>query len=235
MFTAFFPTIQGFVRFSTCQYRHWYMSRVVCNWSPSTHLKSCCYHNDKNFFCWQTSQAIVKIDSTIWSSCLRHYVQNGLSYIQNGLSYSGRETWPTLCINDANPRSGVKDLKQNKHQLLHRITIVKTPLIYNTPIPWLKLLDVIACISVCILSLGPCIPNFFPKFESSFESERVFRESRRVRKARTLPFRLVPTLIFANFCKFLRKLGSDITEIFPKFKKSPFPKLAKTKISEKNV
>ncbi len=27
--------------------------------------------------------------------------------------------------------------------------------------------------------LRPCIPNFFPKFESSFESERVFRESRR--------------------------------------------------------
>jgi len=27
--------------------------------------------------------------------------------------------------------------------------------------------------------LGPCIPNFFLKFESSFESERVFRESRR--------------------------------------------------------
>jgi len=29
--------------------------------------------------------------------------------------------------------------------------------------------------------------------------------------------------------------GSDITEIFPKFEKSQFPKLAKTKISEKNV
>ncbi len=53
-------------------------------------------------------------------------------------------------------------------------------------------------------ALGPCIPNFFPKFESSFESERVFRESRRVRKARTLQFRLVPTLIFANFREFLR-------------------------------
>jgi hypothetical protein len=93
--------------------------------------------------------------------------------------------------------------------------------------------------------VGPCIPNFFLKFESSFESERVFRESRRVRKARTLPFQLVPTLIFANFCEFsqifanfcefLQKLGSDITEIFPKFEKSPFPKLVKTKISEKNV
>ncbi len=29
--------------------------------------------------------------------------------------------------------------------------------------------------------------------------------------------------------------GSDITEIFPKFEKSLFPKLAKTKILEKNV
>jgi len=35
--------------------------------------------------------------------------------------------------------------------------------------------------------------------------------------------------------EFSQKLGSDITEIFPKFEKSPFPKLAKTKISEKNV
>jgi len=45
----------------------------------------------------------------------------------------------------------------------------------------------------------------------------------------------VPTRSDPNFCEFSRKLGSDITEIFPKFEKSPFPKLAKTKISEKNV
>jgi len=45
----------------------------------------------------------------------------------------------------------------------------------------------------------------------------------------------VPTRSDPNFREFSRKLGSDITEIFPKFEKSPFPKLAKTKISEKNV
>ncbi len=42
-----------------CEYWHWHMSRVVCDWSPSTHrLKSCCYHNDNNLFCMQTSQPI---------------------------------------------------------------------------------------------------------------------------------------------------------------------------------
>ena len=56
----------------------------------------------------------------------------------------------------------------------------------------------------------------------------------------TVPTRSDPNFcefsrIFANFREFSRKLGSDITEIFPKFEKSPFPKLAKTKISEKNV
>jgi len=65
------------------------------------------------------------IDSITRSFYLYHYVQNGLSY-------SGKETWPKLCINDAKLRSGVLDLEQNKHQLLHRITSVKTPLIYNT-------------------------------------------------------------------------------------------------------
>jgi len=39
---------------------------------------------------------------------------------------------------------------------------------------------------------------------------------------------------FASFRVGTRSEGSDITEIFPKFKKSQFPKLAKTKISEKN-
>jgi len=66
---------------------------------------------------------LVKIDSMIWSFYLCHNVPNGLSY-------PGKET-PTLCINDAKLRSGVKDLVWNKHQLLHRITSVKTPLIYN--------------------------------------------------------------------------------------------------------
>ncbi len=68
---------------------------------------------------------IVKIDSITWSFRLWHYVQNGLSY-------SGKETQPMLCINNAKLRSGVKDMKQNKHELLHRITSIKTPLIYNT-------------------------------------------------------------------------------------------------------
>ncbi len=36
----------------------------------------------------------------------------------------------TLSLNDAKLRSGVKDLEQNKHQLLHRIASIKTPLIY---------------------------------------------------------------------------------------------------------
>jgi len=50
----------------------------------------------------------------------------------------------------------------------------------------------------------------------------------------------VPTLIFGK--RLIAKIrvgmsseGSDITEIFPKFEKIQFRKLAKTKISEKNV
>ncbi len=39
-------------------YRHWHMSRVVCDWSPSTCLKMRCYNRDHNFFSKQTSQAI---------------------------------------------------------------------------------------------------------------------------------------------------------------------------------
>jgi len=48
------------------------------------------------------------------------------SFCTNGLSYSGKETQPTLCIKDAKPRSGVVDLRQNKHQLLHRMQSVRT-------------------------------------------------------------------------------------------------------------
>jgi hypothetical protein len=40
---------------------------------------------------------------------------------------------------------------------------------------------------------------------------------------------------FVIFAIFASSEGSDITEIFPKFEKSQFPKLAKTKISEKTV
>jgi len=36
-----------------------------------------------------------------------------------------------LCKSDAKSRSGVQDLKGNKHQLLHRIASVQTTLIYN--------------------------------------------------------------------------------------------------------
>jgi len=62
------------------------------------------------------------IDSITRSFCLPHYVQNALSYL-------GEETRPKLCINNTKLRSGVLDLERNKHQLLHRITSVKTPLI----------------------------------------------------------------------------------------------------------
>jgi hypothetical protein len=37
-----------------------------------------------------------------------------------------------LYKSDAKPRSGVRDLKQNKHQLLHRIASVWATLIHNT-------------------------------------------------------------------------------------------------------
>ncbi len=53
------------------------------------------------------------------------------SFCINSLSYLGKENLQTLCINDAKPRSSIKDLRQNKHQLLHRITSVKTTLIHN--------------------------------------------------------------------------------------------------------
>ena len=29
---------------------HWHMSRVVCDWSPSTCPKLCCDYNDSNFY-----------------------------------------------------------------------------------------------------------------------------------------------------------------------------------------
>jgi len=65
-------------------------------------------------------------------------------------------------------------------------------------------------------TLRSCILNFWPNFRVGFRVRTSFRESRRVRKAWTLPkyfrnsssdsFRLVPTLIFAIF---LQKLGSE--------------------------
>jgi len=67
---------------------------------------------------------IVKMDSRTRSSCLGHYVQKGISFL-------GRETWLTLCINDPKRLDSVIDLRQNKYELFHRITSIKTPLIYN--------------------------------------------------------------------------------------------------------
>ncbi len=70
------------------------------------------------------SLVIVKIDSRTWSFCLRHCVQNGPSYL-------GEETRPTLCKTMPSFQLGFKSWEPNKHQLLHRITSMKTPLIYN--------------------------------------------------------------------------------------------------------
>jgi len=68
---------------------------------------------------------IVKIDSVTQSFCLRHYVQNGLSYL-------AEETRPMLCKpTPSGTQLGIRSKRTNKHQLLHRIASVKTPLIYN--------------------------------------------------------------------------------------------------------
>jgi len=67
------------------------------------------------------------IDSRTQSFCLCYYVQNGLSYL-------GKETQPTLCRRTPNVKLGLRSQERNKHQLLHRIATVKTPLIYNISI-----------------------------------------------------------------------------------------------------
>jgi len=64
------------------------------------------------------------IDSITCSFCLRHYVQNGVSYL-------GEETQPKLCLKRHQANPGVRSLGANKHQLLHRIASVETPLTYN--------------------------------------------------------------------------------------------------------
>jgi len=111
-------------------------------------------------------------------------------------------------------------------------------------------------------SLGPCIPNFYPKFWVEFWVGTSFCESRRDELNVIFSLFLVnanfrnsqkwksqKNMIFCNFCAiFCKKLqfsqfsqvwkhseSTEITEIFPKFKKRRFPKLTKTKISEKNV
>jgi len=77
------------------------------------------------FSCIFIRPIIVKIDSVTPSFCLHHYVQNGLSY-------SAEETRPTLCKPMPSFQLGIRSKRTNKHQLLHRIASVKTPLIYNT-------------------------------------------------------------------------------------------------------
>jgi len=81
--------------------------------------------------CWQSCRnflevciSIVMIDSISRSFCLRHYVQNGLSYL-------GQETQPKLCLKRCQANPGVRSLGTNKHQFLHRITSIETPLTYN--------------------------------------------------------------------------------------------------------
>jgi len=60
---------------------------------------------------------IVKIDTIGWSFCFRQVCKTVYPIWD-------KETRPTLCKSDAKPRSGIRDLKQNKHQLLHRIASV---------------------------------------------------------------------------------------------------------------
>ncbi len=76
--------------------------------------------------------------------------------------------------------------------------------------------------------VGPCIPNFFPNIRVEFRVGTSFRESGKVRKKLK---KLVPTLIFGKSRKLQK--STEIFKIFPKFEKRQFPKLAKTKISEK--
>ncbi len=85
--------------------------------------------------------------------------------------------------------------------------------------------------------LGPCIPNFFPNIQVEFRVGTSFRESGQVRKKLE---KLVPTLIFRKSQIFAknrknREKSMEITEIFPKFEKRQFLKLAKTKILEKTI
>ncbi len=62
---------------------------------------------------------IVMIDS-ITKLCL------SLSVCTNGLSYSGEETRPQAVYKATPNQSGIRDLKRNKQQLLHRIQSVWT-------------------------------------------------------------------------------------------------------------
>jgi hypothetical protein len=108
----------------------------------------------------------------------------------------------------------------------------------------------LSVLQLCTFMLGPAFRTFNRTFKSVFESGRVFAsrdEFGRLRHYPNISKIRVPTRSdsFQPYANFLQKLGServgtssegsDITEIFPKFEKSQFPKLAKMKILEKNV
>jgi len=65
----------------------------------------------------------LKIDSIIWSFCLRHIVKRSILFGRGNAKQK-------LCKIKAK-QSGVRYNKQNKHQLLHRIASVQTSLIHN--------------------------------------------------------------------------------------------------------
>jgi len=75
----------------------------------------------------------------------------------------GEETQPTLSKSDAMPRSGNRDLRRNKHQLLHRIAWLWTTLIYNNFNQFVKT-------EVCFIDKR--VPRHH--FEISFEQERIY-------------------------------------------------------------
>jgi len=53
-------------------------------------------------------------------------------YVETVYPIRARKLNPHCVKNDAKLRSGVRDLEQDKHQLLHRVQSVRTSLIYNT-------------------------------------------------------------------------------------------------------
>ena len=75
---------------------------------------------EDSLFC----EIIIKIDSIIWSFCLCHACK--MVYL-----IWARKLNQHCVKSDAKQRSGVRDPKQNKHQLLHRIASVWTSPIYN--------------------------------------------------------------------------------------------------------
>jgi len=97
--------------------------------------------------------------------------------------------------------------------------------------------------------LGPCISNFDPQVSSRVSSRNEFSQvgtsSEKARKTRSDPNFWKMAISETRENKNRKKLrfsrvrkcseSTEITKIFPKFEKRQFPKLTKTKISEKNV